>query len=107
AFAGGNAAQVRVAHSAEDFTRVRGQAGKRLLELLDGPSKAADQQLDALARALDRNGFIVELAGGVAVGRALPFQEPSDQRAVVRLVVLDGAENFPAFRLPGKGFHVD
>src|SRR4051794_11995589 len=106
-FARGNAAQVRIAHPDEQLPRIRGQPGKRILELPDRPGQPANEEFDTLPRTLQRDRLVVELTGGVAVGHAFLLEQPSDQRAVVRLVVLDASEHVPRVAVAGMVVHED
>src|SRR5688500_18426557 len=107
AVASGDAAQVRVAHPGEDRERRGVEGGEGLLELLHGPLQPADQELDALARALDGDGLVVELAGGVAVRDALLLEQLADQCAVVRFVGLHLAQDFPGVAVARMVVHED
>ena len=70
-FAGGDAAAMaRCAFLRTASARPRADARQGVLELAQRPLQSLDQELDALARLLHGDGLVVELAGGVAVGRA-------------------------------------
>jgi hypothetical protein len=92
-------------HHAQDFRVLDFQQG--FFEPLHRPAQAFQQEFDARFLFLDGNRFFEKLAGSVAVGRAGFLQQLAEQRAVVRLVGLHLAQDFPGLRISRIGIEVD
>ena len=103
--AGGDAEQVRLAHAREDGLALAFQILHREIEFPDRPLQSPDEERDALLAAFHRDRLGVELAGRMAVRDPGLVEQLADQGAVVRLLGLDGPQDFPGRFPPRELFH--
>ena len=82
-----------------------GHAAARVIQsnlLKLGLTGAIVQKRDALAWPFDGDRFGVELPGGMAVLLGALFQLLADEPAVVRLILVDAAQDLPGLAIPWK-----